>query len=161
MNTINYVLTWVGIGVGYAVACALIAGGGYLYIVFGENPVNPLAKTCRYLGGALIVIGIILGTLNIGKTIGAEDCEANRKSDALNAQIVQLKKEATVKDAASELSAKQAQGLASDNNDKQSKIGGYQVSVGKLSAALAACRLPSDDDDSRLRNIVGADSKNP
>lgn len=158
---IDTILAWFGIVVGYVIACALIAGGGYLAIVLGENPLNPTAKLCRYAGFVLVIAGVILGTLNIGKTIGAQECQAQRKTDALNGSIARLHKEAAVKSVAADTSETQAQELSSDNDGVQKSIEEYKAQESKLSAALIACRMPSDADDARLRDITGAGVSHP
>lgn len=152
---IHFVLDWLGIVVAYVIAGALIAGGGYLALVLGANPLNPFSKTFRYGGMILIALGLLVGAVNYGKSIGAAGCKAEWAEATHLAEVAKLKQEANAKSIASETSAEQSKELASDNDTQQESISDYRLSVSKLSAALATCRLPSGDDDRRVCELTG------
>lgn len=148
---IDIILLWLGIGVGYAVAGAMIAGGLYLVFVLGTNPVNPLGKTFRFAGFVLIGSGLVLGAASYGKSIGAASEAAAWKAKNYEAEIARLRLESAGRQLAAATSAAAAAKLTSENDDAQRKIAEYQAALG----AGAACRLPTSDDDRRLCDIIG------
>lgn len=152
---LDIIMNWLGIAAGYLIGGTLIAGGAYLAFVLGSNPLNPFAKLLHAAGIGLVILGVIIVTLKIGETNGARTCEAQRKDDILHAQINKLKLEAAAKETAASTSAQQAQTLAEDNAQKQLDIESYKAQTEKLSAAVAACRMLTDDDARRLRDITG------
>jgi hypothetical protein len=148
---LDTILLWLNIAAAYIIAAAMIAGGGYLYAVLGANPLNPLGKLFRYAGRVLIVVGIILGAVNYGKSTGAADVEANWKAKNYEAQIVRLKQEMAGHKLAASVAESQADNLASENDAAQKQIAAYQAALGPG----AACRLPTADDDRRVCDIIG------
>jgi hypothetical protein len=156
---ISDIWTWIGIGAEYVVASAMIAGGVYLSAFFNLAATNPLfwlLRPLRYVGYALIGVGIALAAVTYGKTLGAASCEAAWKRKNLEAEIGRLKQEAKAKEDAAALAASQAKELARQKQDADEQIAEYQTSTGRLETALAACRRATADDDRRLCAITGS-----
>lgn len=152
--------TWLGIGIDYLIAAALIAAGVYLVFFVG----GLFAKPLRFVGALLIGTGLIIASYSYGKSVGAQKCEAEWKQKNYEAQIAELKREAAIKELAANLAKRQADQLASQNDDANSKINDYQSDVERLSSALASCRRATADDDRRMRDITGTKAgsdKNP
>lgn len=145
-------LTWLGIGVDYLLAAALIAGGGYVAFVLGASPINPLGRLLHYVGLVLIAAGILVGAVTYGKATGAADCEAAWKAKNYEAQIAVLKRDAAAKTLAAETAARQAEALSAQNLTLQGKVDDYADAA----KSFSACRRATGDDDRRVCDILGA-----
>jgi hypothetical protein len=151
-NGLDLLNLWVGITASYVLAAAMIVVGIYLVLFLGTNPLNPFSSLVRFLGLCLIVVGVALGTLNLGKSIGASACEAAWNAKDLDAQIERLQQEAAAKKIASETVERSLQNIASQKDDLQKKVSEYQEAARRF----AACRHATANDDRRMCDILGA-----
>lgn len=150
--------TWLGIGVEYIIAAVMIAGGAYLAILFdlaATNPLYWLLRPLRWIGIALVLGGVVLGSFTYGKTVGtisgARACQEEWKRKNYEAQIARLKQEADANKAAAEKAAQEAQQLASEKDAQDKQLSDYQ----EIAAKLPACRHATLDDDLRMCGITG------
>lgn len=146
-------MTWFGIYTVYVFAAALIVGGVYLFLRF------PASLLFRLIGTALVIVGVIMGAVDYGKSLGAAECEQRWTEKKLDAQIDQLKQEAAAKAIAAETAAQQAKQIADANNENLGKLSDYREAIGKLASSLSDCRRASADDDRRMCNILGPTAK--
>jgi hypothetical protein len=149
---IDLILERLGIGFDYLIAVALIVAGLYLALVLANSPAVALfSKALRYVGAVLVALGIAVGCIAYGKSVGAADIEAAWKAKNYEAQVARLKQEAAAKQIAADTAAAQADQLAKDNDAKQQLIAKYEAAL----AASPTCRRSSDDDDRMLCDVIG------
>lgn len=149
---------WLGLGLDYIVAGLFIAAGIYLAVFFNVAATNPLfwlLHPARYVGYALIGLGLVMGAVTYGKSVGAAECNAAWREKNLESKIARLEQERDAKAAAAKSAADNLQKIATEKETADEKVADYQTSIARLAGELAVCRRASADDDRRLCAILG------
>jgi hypothetical protein len=162
-----FVGEWLGIALDYVLAAGLVVAGAFLAFgleaavaalslpaalkKIGDALVSPL----RFVGFALIAIGIAKGCVAYGKSVGAADCIAQSRLAALQEENASLKRDLAAKQAAEDERKNEVAALAQQKQESDGKVNDYAASIEKLSASLSACRRATRDDDRRLCDIIG------
>lgn len=154
MATLNFALQWIGIGVEYLIAIALIVGGLYIAILFSINSASPLAwllKPLKIAGYVMAIVGLSIGLIAYGKTVGAADCQKRWQAANLQAQIDAAKRDVDIQKTAADLAKKQSEELATQNDELQRKVADYE----NATSNTPDCRRANPDDIRRLCAIIG------
>lgn len=154
--TFDYALAGLAVAIGIALAfglpAALTATGIPPWL---QKLLGVLLVPLRYIGYALIALGLIKGAVTYGKGIGAADCIAASKVAALQQENASLKRDLDAAKSAAEFRRKEADELAAQNRDLDDKVTAYANYAAGLSTSLGSCRRATGDDDRRLCDIIG------
>ena len=154
MAALHFAIQWIGIGVEYLVAIALIVGGLYISVLFTINSANPLAwllKPLKIAGYVMALVGLSIGLIAYGKTIGAADCQKRWQAANLQAQLDAAQRDIDIQKTAAELAKKQSDDLANQNDELQRKVADYE----NATRNAPDCRRANPDDIGRLCAIIG------
>lgn len=149
---------WLGFAAEYVLAGLLIAVGVYLAAFFTLSATNPLAwllSPLRIVGYALIGLGLILGAVTYGKTLGATECNTLWREKNLEGQIDRLKQQLDAKTVAADAAQESLKQIASEKEKSDATVADYQSAVAQLEESVAACRRATADDDRRMCKILG------
>lgn len=154
--TIDYVLAGLAVALGVALAFGLpdaITATGIP--PWAQKLLGILLVPLRYIGYALIALGLIKGAVTYGKSIGAADCISAAKVAELQQQNASLQRDLDAAKAVVAFKKTEAAELAQQKQDADQKVADYGKSIESLSAAVRDCRNATADDNRRLCDIIG------
>lgn len=142
----------------YIIAAAMIGGGIYLSVFFDLAATNPAAwllRPLRFVGYALVILGVAFAYGTYRESIGASKCEAAWKQKNLELKIANLQRDLDAAKIAANAKAEEAKALAAQKQDADDKLNSYASYAAGLSASIASCRRATGDDDRRMCDILG------